>query len=107
MKKLFLGLALVLFVGTVSASIYAVSNQTETEVAQSNHDGGKDKKCEKKDCCKNAKKDAKAADKSVEGKACCQKDAMKKCDEKSGAKTCDKSTEKKACCQKPAAAEHK
>jgi hypothetical protein len=102
MKKLLLGLALVLFVGTVSASIYAVSNQNETNVAQSKHDGDKDKKCEKKECCKNTN----TADKSVEGKACCQKEAMKKCDEKSGEETCDKQTEKKACCQKPAA-EHK
>jgi hypothetical protein len=83
MKKLFVGLALMMFVGTVSASVYAFTNQ-ETTVVKKDHDDKK-KKCDKKDCCK--KGEAKTCDKSAEG-----------------AKTCDKSAEgTKACCQKGAA----
>jgi len=69
MKKIFLALSLIVFVGTVGTTVYAANSETKTEIT--NHDDKKKKKKSKKAC--SAEKAA-CSSKSADGtapKSCC------------------------------------
>ena len=69
MKKIFLALSLIVFVGTVGTTVYAANSETKTEITK--HDDKKKKKKSKKAC--SAEKAA-CSSKSADGtapKSCC------------------------------------
>lgn len=69
MKKVFLALSLIVFVGTVGTTVYAATSNVKTEITK--HDDKKKKKKSKKACT--AEKEA-CSSKSAEGtatKSCC------------------------------------
>lgn len=69
MKKVFLALSLIVFVGTVGTTVYAATSDVKTEITK--HDDKKKKKKSKKACT--ADKSA-CSSKSAEGtttKSCC------------------------------------
>ncbi|MDB4324141.1 hypothetical protein N9963_01955 [Crocinitomicaceae bacterium] len=68
MKKIFIALSLMMFVGTVGTTVYAASNDVQTEISK---DDDKKKKRKKKN-----KKNKKC---STENKACSTKSAEKSC----------------------------
>ena len=98
MKKLLLSLSLALFIGTVSATVYAINNTTTVELKNDHeHDG---KKCDKKDC---KKKGDCCKKMEADGKTCTAE--HKTCDSKTAAngKTCS-GDQKASCCSKSAEA---
>lgn len=54
MKKIFVALSLMMFVGSVSATAYAATTGTKTEISKKD-DKEKKKKKKKKGCCAEAK----------------------------------------------------
>jgi hypothetical protein len=70
MKKIFLALSLVVFVGTVGTTVYAANSETKTEITK--HDDKKKKKKKSKKSCTADK--AACSSKSADGtatKSCC------------------------------------
>lgn len=70
MKKVFLALSLIVFVGTVGTTVYAATSDVKTEITK--HDDKKKKKKKSKKAC-TAEKEA-CSSKSAEGtttKSCC------------------------------------
>lgn len=69
MKKIFLALSLIVFVGTVGTTVYAATSNVKTEITK--HDDKKKKKKSKKSCTADK---AACSSKSAEGttqKSCC------------------------------------
>ena len=72
MKKLFVALSLVLFVGSVSASVYSTINSDTIEITHQDHKKKKKESCKKgceKACCTDKKKEE--CKKGDEKKKCC------------------------------------
>ena len=70
MKKIFLALSLVVFVGTVGTTVYAANSETKTEITK--HDDKKKKKSKKSCTAEKAACSSKSAD-GTTPKACCSK----------------------------------
>jgi hypothetical protein len=94
MKKLFVALTMMMFLGSVTATAYAATIGSCT--VKSCQQDDKDKKdCKKeKGCCKDKKECSK--DKKEE----CKKGDDKKCCSKDKKETCKKEGEEKKCCAK-------
>ena len=63
MKKIFLALSLMMFVGTVGTSVYAATNETPTEIKKDD-DKKKKKKSSKKSCASKCSTEKSAATKT-------------------------------------------
>ncbi len=78
MKKVFLALSLMLFVGTVGTTVYAASSDVNTEITKKDDDKKKKKKkkaCtgEKAACSTTEKAACSSKTTATEGKSCCAK----------------------------------